>query len=114
MKRCKYCGNKTDDILEFCCESCEKHYKKAVEKDSRYVKYFVSGILIGFVTMFCGILAQKEKIIGAGILIMGVDAVLFPFVTPETAALLGYQKSKILGEIMGVLMVLAGIWVGFM
>ena len=44
---------------------------------------------------------------------MGIDIVLLPFATPETNALLGYRKSKLLGRMLGILLIAVGIWVGF-
>lgn len=114
MKKCKYCGKKIDSILDFCCEQCENHYNEAVKKDSRNVKYFIGGILIGFLIMFGGVLAGNEGMTGAGILLIGVIVVIFPFVTPETIDLIGYRKARILGEIMAVLLIMVGIWIGFM
>ncbi|MFR8522805.1 MAG: hypothetical protein ACLVCU_00815 [Gallintestinimicrobium sp.] len=56
---------------------------------------------------------NSDFIIGDGIIVMGIVAVLLPFTTPETVALLGYQKSRIVGRILGILLIVVGIWVGF-
>ena len=49
---------------------------------------------------------------GIGIAVMGIDVVLLPFTTPETAAFWGYEKAKFVGRILGVVLVAVGIWVG--
>ena len=74
--------------------------------------YFI-GIIIGFLVMFYGVISNSDFIIGDGIIVMGIVAVLLPFTTPETVALLGYQKSRIVGRILGILLIVVGIWVGF-
>ena len=92
---------------EFCCNECESNYKEALEKDSRKTKYFILGIALGFLILLYGIaLSNRASAIGIGIIVMGIDVVLLPFTTPETAELLGYQKAKLVGRLLG-------IWVGF-
>ena len=53
-------------------------------------------------------------IVAAAIIVMGIDVVLLPFTTPETAELLGYQKAKLVGRLLGILLIAVGIWVGFL
>ena len=127
MKKCKYCGKKLNDNFEFCNSKCENCYEKMMDKDSHKIKYFtkniekaesrikyfIIGIIIGFLVMFYGVISNSDFIIGDGIIVMGIVAVLLPFTTPETVALLGYQKSRIVGRILGILLIVVGIWVGF-
>nr|WP_295280056.1 hypothetical protein [uncultured Blautia sp.] len=54
--------------------------------------------------------SSKALIIRIGIMTMGIDIVLLPFATPETIALLGYQKSKLIGRMLGILLIVVGIW----
>lgn len=77
------------------------------------IKYFLIGMIIGFLVMLYGVLSDSDSIIGSGIIIMGIVTVVLPFATPETVALLGYQKSRIVGRILGILLIIVGIWVGF-
>lgn len=114
MKKCRYCGKELSNNFGFCCNECEDKYRKMVEKDSRKVKYFIIGIMVGFLIMFYGILSNNTAIIGAGIILMGMIVAALPFTTPETIALLGYQKSKIVGKILGILLMITGIWVSFL
>ena len=114
MKKCKYCGKKLNGNFEFCNSKCENCYEKMVDKDSHKIKYFILGIILGFLVMFYGIISNNNVfIIGIGITTMGIDIVLLPFATPETNALLGYRKSKLLGRMLGILLIAVGIWVGF-
>lgn len=77
------------------------------------IKYLLIGMIIGFLVMLYGVLSDSDSIIGSGIIIMGIVTVVLPFATPETVALLGYQKSRIVGRILGILLIIVGIWVGF-
>ncbi|MDU5440513.1 MAG: hypothetical protein E6109_14355 [Ruminococcus sp.] len=114
MKKCKYCGKELNDYSEFCNSECENCYEKMVYKDSHKIKYFTLVLLGGFWVMFYGIISNNNVfIIGIGITTMGIDIVLLPFATPETNALLGYWKSKLLGRMLGILLIAVGIWVGF-
>lgn len=112
MKKCKYCGNELNSTSEFCCNECESNYKEALEKDSRKTKYFILGIALGFLILLYGI-ALSNRASAIGIIVMGIDVVLLPFTTPETAALLGYQKAKLVGRLLGILLIAVGIGVGF-
>ena len=60
---------------------------------------------MGFLVMIYGVLSNSDFIIGDGIIVMGIVAVVLPFATSKTVALLGYQKSKIVGRILGILLV---------
>lgn len=72
----------------------------------------MSGIVIGFLIMLCGVFSSSGYVIGTGIILMGI-VVILPFTTPETTTFFGYQKSKKIGRILGVLMIVVGIWEGF-
>ena len=112
MKKCKYCGKKLNDNFEFCNSNCENCYEKMVDKDNHKIKYFILGIILGFLVMFYGITLNSDFIIGIGIIVMGIDVVVLPFTTPETTTFLGYRKSKVVGRILGILLIAVGLWVG--
>lgn len=111
MNKCKYCGKELHDNTLFCCNQCETKYKEISSKDSHKIKYFIAGIIIGFLIMLCGVLSSNDFVIGTGIVLMGIVVFLLPFTTPETTTFFGYQKSKIIGRILGALMIVVGIWV---
>ena len=113
MKKCGYCGKKINSNFEFCCSECEDTYRTIVEKDHHKIKYFITGIFVGFLALFYGVVSSSDFIMGIGIILMGFVVVILPFSTPQTTVLLGYQKSKIIGRLLGILLVIVGIWVGF-
>lgn len=95
MKKCRYCGKELNSNFEFCSNECENSYRKIIEKDRQKIKYFMIGIILGFLVMFYGITLNSDFIIGIGIIVMGIDVVVLPFTTPETTTFLGYRKSKV-------------------
>ena len=114
MKKCRYCGKELNSNFEFCSNECENSYRKIIEKDRQKIKYFMIGIILGFLVMFYGIISNNNVfIIGIGIIVMGIDVVLLPFTTPETISFLGYQKSKFAGRISGILLIAVGVWMCF-
>lgn len=86
---------------------------KMIENDKHKIKYFTMGIVVGFLIMLCGVVLNRDFILGVGIVLMGIVVVLFPFTTPDTISILGYPKSKIVGRILGLTLIIVGIWVGF-
>lgn len=113
MKKCRYCGKNVNSSYEFCSSECENNYRTSTEKDNYKIKYFIMGIIAGFLVMFYGILLNRSSIIGAGIMLMGTDITVFPLTTPETIGILGYKKSKIAGRISGLALITIGIWFEF-
>ena len=113
MKKCRYCGKELDSNLEFCSSECENSYRKIIEKDRHKTKYFISGIILGFLVMFYGVVSSRNCMLGSGIIVMGVIVVLLPFTTPETTVLFGNKKARFIGRILGMLLIAVGIWVGF-
>lgn len=112
MKKCKYCGKPIDDNSEFCRDECKNNYMRMLEKDGSKIKYFILGIVIGFLVMFWGIISGSSLKMGFGIGLMGITVTLFPFTTPETTAILGYERAKLVGRLLGVLLIIVGAWIG--
>lgn len=113
MKKCRYCGKNLNSGYEFCSSECENKYRTSTKKDNHKIKYFIMGVITGFLVMFYGILLNASSVIGAGIMLMGIDVTVLPFTTPETIEILGYQKSKIAGRICGLALITVGIWFEF-
>ena len=63
--------------------------------------------------MFYGVVSSRNCMIGSGIIVMGVTVVLLPFTTSETTALFGNKKARLIGRILGMILIAVGIWVGF-
>lgn len=110
MNKCKYCGKQINEDLEFCHDECRDNFAKMLEKDGPKVKYFIFGIILGILVMFYGIFSGSNLKVGFGIVWMGITVILLPFTTPETTAVLGYRRSKIIGRLLGILLIIAGIW----
>lgn len=113
MKKCRYCGKKISGSFEFCCSECENSYRKNIEKDKSKIQYFIMGLIAGFLVMFYGVLQNNVAITGGGIIVIGMVVAVLPFSTPETVVCLGYQKSRIMGRILGIVLIVVGIWLGF-
>ncbi len=111
--RCSYCGKQLEINSNFCSNECKRNYERKIKQATKKIPYFLLGIILGFITMFIGILLSHTNIEGIGITIMGLTVIILPFTTPETTMLFGYQKAKLLGRILGILLVFIGIWVGF-
>lgn len=85
---------------------------KQISMDLPKVKYFLIGIIAGFLLILVSILAgNNSTLLAIGIVLMGITTIVFPFCTPETVRLLGYEKSKWLGRILGVVLIFIGIWI---
>lgn len=113
MKKCRYCGKKISGDFGFCCSECEDSYRKNIEKDEGKIKYFIVGIIAGFLIMFSGVLLNNVFTTGGGIIVTGMVVAVLPFTTSETVACLGYQKSRIMGRILGIFIIVVGVWLGF-
>ena len=82
MNKCKLCGKELHDNTLFCCDQCETNYKEIANKDSHKIKYFIVGIIIGFLIMLYGVLSNNNFVIGAGIMLMGIVVLLLPLKQP--------------------------------
>lgn len=113
MKKCKYCGKLVDDNLEFCHDECKNNYMRMLEKDEFKIKYFIWGMVLGGFVMFWGVFSGSSSKTGFGIMLMGITIILLPFTTPETTAILGYKRARLLGRLLGILLIIVGIWTGW-
>ena len=112
-KRCGYCGRKTGGG-EFCSRDCESRYEKTLEKDRGKIGWFVLGMAAGMAVMFWGVFSFRDRLMGTGLLLMGLTVLLLPFTTPETTELLGYRRSRMLGRLLGLLLAAVGVWTGWL
>ena len=110
MKRCKFCGKPVGGPADFCDHDCAESYRHVTEEEQKKVKFFIAGMLAGFCVMLAGVLFLSDAVIALGILFMGGVVIAFPFTTPETNALLGCQKARVLGRALGVLLVAVALW----
>ena len=68
-----------------------------MEKDGPKVKYFISGIILGFLVMFYGIISNSSFLIGMGSIVIGIDVVFFPFYHAGNNRFFGISKAKLVG-----------------
>ena len=111
VRKCSYCGRKMSSDIQFCSDKCAELYRERTVKDHKAIKYFLSGLGMGMILLLAGVFAGEDVVIGSGIILMGVVIMVFPLITPETVNLLGYRKARIAGRILGMLTLLAGVWV---
>ncbi|HJA66621.1 MAG TPA: DUF2116 family Zn-ribbon domain-containing protein [Candidatus Mediterraneibacter cottocaccae] len=122
-EKCSYCGKHcTPHSISvsaheagtiFCSDSCRRNYESSISRDTLRSRYMIFGIIIGFIVMFYGIATQSYRFLGGGIAVMGAFITLLPCATPETVRLLGYRRAKAFARILGIVLILAGIWIGF-
>ena len=122
-EKCSYCGklctphSVTNSVsgsdTVFCSDSCRKTYESSISRDTHRSRYMICGIIVGFIVMFYGIAIQSDSFLGGGIAVMGAFITLLPCATPEAVRLLGYRRSKAFARILGIVLILAGIWIGF-
>ena len=121
-EKCSYCGKQctshsisnsvSGSDTVFCSDSCRRTYEASISRDTHRSRYMICGIIAGFIVMFYGIAVQSDSFLGGGIAVMGAFITLLPCATPETVRLLGYRRSKALARILGILLILVGIWIG--
>lgn len=111
VRKCSYCGRKMSSDIQFCSDKCAELYRERTVKDQKAIKYFLAGLGMGMILLLAGVFAGEDVVIGSGIILMGVVIMVFPLITPETVNLLGYRKARIAGRILGMLTLLAGVWV---
>lgn len=76
------------------------------------IKYFTLGIIIGFIIVVISVLMQNNNnLMSIGLMTMGITITIFPFCTPDTIKLVGYKKSKIIGRILGLVLILISLWI---
>ena len=111
--RCRYCGKEIMEKLEFCSDDCRESYNRHTRNDVTKIGIFSAGVIIGLLTMFIGVFLSNPVIIGSGIILVGITILLLPFTTPETISILGYKSARIVGRVLGIVVIVVGIWVGY-
>lgn len=65
--------------------------------------------------IFIGVFYNSNTaIIGMSIIFLGIIIILMPFTTPETNELLGYKKAKQIGRLMGIFVIVIGVWIVYL
>ena len=113
--RCQYCGKRLplDEERSFCSDACAKAYDEAVQRDMPKAKYLMGVIGVAMLIIIFGGLFIGPLMTGIGCIILGLGVLIWPFCTPETVRMFGYQRSRVLARILAVLCILLGAWIGF-
>ena len=100
--------------IAICCQECEDRLVAFCRYAESHVWHFFAGILL--LPALGGVIAVWRESVDSGALgylVMGVGMgaaiIKYPFVTPQTAKMLGMKKGILLARIIGTLLVLAGI-----
>lgn len=113
MDRCGWCGKKLPRGQRFCCDACKERYERTALRDQRCIKWFFPLLAVGVLALFAGALSGRDALAGGGMLLTGLDILLFPLVTPETSALLGMRTARRAGRALGIAAMAAGVWMGW-
>lgn len=113
--RCQYCGKRLplDEERSFCSDACAKAYDEAMQRDMPKAKYLMGVIGVAMLIIIFGGLFIGPLMTGIGCIILGLGVLIWPFCTPETVRMFGYQRSRVLARILAVLCILLGAWIGF-
>lgn len=127
VEKCFWCSKESSELtkiqLQFkgkseeakiCSATCEKELRNFVQYADSHIKHYIIGlvfsILSGLIITFWRIKidygALGTLIIFAG---SGLVFIKYPFVTPQTIALLGAKKAIASGRILGTISVILGI-----
>ena len=113
MGRCGFCGKGTAPGATFCSRDCEERYSRAVKRDTARTPWFLLGILAGLAVLFAGVLGPRRPLLGGGLLVLGAAVLLLPLFTPETGALPGWRRARLLARGLGLLLMAVGVWTGW-
>ena len=113
MNRCGFCGKKTAPGESFCSQACQDRYGRAIKRDTAKTGWFLAGILLGIGVLFAGVFSQRDPLMGGGLLLLGATVVLLPLATPETVALLGWRRARLLARVLGLVLLGMGVWTGW-
>jgi hypothetical protein len=123
-KRCLWCGKETGEspreiILPakqsssrgesaiVCSDACEQSAMETLQSVRKNGYLFLIGIVSGLVLAVLG--GFNRALRPAGVLVLGLTVLLFPFVTPQTVQIFGLRKGMMLGRLLGVILLVMGL-----
>jgi hypothetical protein len=123
-KRCLWCGKKTGESPReitlpakrsvapgesaiVCSEACEQFALETLQSVRKNGYLFLIGIVAGLVLTVLG--GFNRALRPAGVFVIGLTVLLFPFVTPQTVKIFGLQKGMLLGRLIGIILVVMGV-----
>ena len=123
-KRCLWCGKETGESPRqitlpakrsaspgesaiVCSEDCGQYALETLQSVRKNSYLFMIGIVSGLVLAVLGGFSRALR--PAGVLVIGLTVLLFPFVTPQTVQIFGLQKGMLLGRVIGIILVVMGV-----
>ena len=123
-KRCLWCGKETGESPReitlpakqsgspgesaiVCSEACEQSALETLRSVRKNGYLFLAGIVSGLV--LAALSGFKHALRPAGVFVIGLTVLLFPFVTPQTVKIFGLQKGMLLGRLVGIILVVMGV-----
>lgn len=117
---CSYCHQPAVFYYEdqpFCSNICQSTYESEMRSIQKNLKWFYLGIAIGVIMLFIGAYYPDEvwqsRLVGGGMFALGTIIVLFPYCTPQTYAMFGFKKTKLIGRFLGMITELIGLAIYF-
>jgi hypothetical protein len=123
-KRCLWCGKETgenyreitlpakrsgpsDESAIVCSGACERSALETLRFVRKNGYLFLIGIVSGLVLAVLGGFTRAFR--PAGVFVIGLTVLLFPFVTPQTVKIFGLRKGMMLGRVIGVILLVMGL-----
>lgn len=110
---CQYCGKPEAFDGPFCSKECKQAYEEGMKHDQPRVKLYSIGMIAGILILIYGGIMNVSEAMGVGAIIIGMTFLFMPFLPTGTVKSMGYRRSRMLGRMAGVVMLVMGIWAGW-
>ena len=110
---CQYCGKPEAFDGPFCSKECKQAYEEGMKHDQPRVKLYSIGMIAGILILIYGGIMDVSEAMGVGAIIIGMTFLFMPFLPTGTVKSMGYRRSRMLGRMAGVVMLVMGIWAGW-
>ncbi|MDO4923062.1 MAG: DUF2116 family Zn-ribbon domain-containing protein [Peptococcaceae bacterium] len=110
---CQYCGKPEAFDGPFCSKECKQAYEEGMKHDQPRVKLYSIGMIAGILILIYGGIMNVSEAMGVGAIIIGMTFLFMPFLPTGTVKSMGYRRSRMLGRVAGVIMLVMGIWAGW-
>ena len=110
---CQYCGKPEAFDGPFCSKECKQAYEEGMKHDQPRVKLYSIGMIAGILILIYGGIMDVSEAMGVGAIIIGMTFLFMPFLPTGTVKSMGYRRSRMLGRVAGVIMLVMGIWAGW-
>lgn len=110
---CQYCGKPEAFDGPFCSKECKQAYEEGMKHDQPRVKLYSIGVIAGILILIYGGIMDVSEAMGVGAIIIGMTFLFMPFLPTGTVKSMGYRRSRMLGRMAGVVMLVMGIWAGW-